>query len=336
MISRQELYDLFASMAEVKVLVIGDLMIDSYWWGESERMSPEAPVPVVRVRKKENRLGGAANVALNCRRLGAQVSLATVTGQDEAADLAIQLLREAHIDTQLVRKSADRMTTTKTRVLGRNQQMMRLDEESEEELNTSDEHALLNETMKFLQIVKPHILLFEDYNKGVLKENIIRRLIEHARLLGIKTSVDPKKKNFLAYEHIDLFKPNLIEVKEGLQIPQLSLDLASLDQVDALLRAKLKHQISLITLSDRGAYVRSRDSRLIPSHIRRIADVSGAGDTVIATASLLHAMDTDPILMAEIANIAGGLVCEEVGVVPIDKARLLEESLRLLTAAQPV
>lgn len=335
MIDQEQIESLFESMKPLKVLVVGDLMVDNYWWGEAERMSPEAPVPVVRVRKKENRLGGAANVALNCRRLGAQVSLASVTGDDEAAETALALLREEHIDTQLIRRSSSRITTTKTRVLGRNQQMMRLDEESDQELLITEEHEFLHETLKFLQIIKPDVLLFEDYNKGVLKENVIRKLIDHARTLGIKTSVDPKKKNFLAYKQVGLFKPNWLEVKEGLQLGALPVSAETLEEVDARLRDALDHEISLITLSEKGAYVRGRNKspgELFPSHHRQIADVSGAGDTVIAVASLLYALDVDPLLIAQIANIAGGLVCEEVGVVPIQRERLIQESLRLLAS----
>ncbi len=320
-------------MEPLKVLVVGDLMVDNYWWGEADRMSPEAPVPVVRVRKKESRLGGAANVALNCRRLGAQVSLATVTGDDLAAETAIHLLREEHIDTQLIRRSPSRITTTKTRILGRNQQMMRLDEESEQELLVSEEHDLLHETLKFLQIIKPDVLIFEDYNKGVLKENVILKLLEHARNLGIKTTVDPKKKNFLAYKQVGLFKPNWQEVKEGLQLGNISLNPETLDEVHSRLREHIDHEISLITLSEHGAYVRRGEAgRIIPSHRRQIADVSGAGDTVIATASLLYALGADPQIIAEIANIAGGLVCEEVGVVPINRSMLIRESLRILSS----
>jgi rfaE bifunctional protein kinase chain/domain len=327
------LHELFSRMNSLHVAIVGDVMLDNYWWGEVDRISPEAPVPVVALRKRESRLGGAANVALNCRALGAKVSLCTVIGEDGEGDMLLRLAAEAGIDMAQTMRSPHRATTTKTRVIARHQQMLRLDDEHDEELNVEEEHPFIDLVLRFLQREKPQVLIFEDYNKGVLKENVIRRNTDHCREIGIVTAVDPKKKNFLVYRDVDIFKPNLKEVREGLHLPLLDVGSEKLEEVHRLLHEKLGHRLTFITLSERGVYARTEDGEalIIPSHLRNIADVSGAGDTVIATAAMVYALTQDVRLMAEISNIAGGLVCEEVGVVPIRKELLQAESERLLT-----
>lgn len=328
----EELKELFTKMSQLHVVVVGDVMLDNYWWGQVDRISPEAPVPVVSIQKKETRIGGAANVALNCRSLGAKVSLASVIGADTSGNLLQDLCTQAGIDTQLLLNSASRTTTNKTRILSRNQQMIRLDEEQTDELSTADEHPFIDKVLRMLQREKPQVLVFEDYNKGVLKENIIDRVTKHCKELGIVTLVDPKKHNFLAYKGINIFKPNLKEVREGLGLTLEQIDSTTLTQVHELLRVQLQHDATFITLSEKGVFVADeQQSTLLPAHIRDIADVSGAGDTVIATAALVYTLSKDLQLMASIANIAGGLVCEEVGVMPIDKARLEQECIKLMS-----
>lgn len=323
--------ELFEKIADLHVVVVGDVMIDNYRWGDVERISPEAPVPVVSIRRSENRLGGAANVALNCKALGAQVSMASVIGNDEEGRSLVALLEEQGIDTTLVQSSDARMTTAKTRILSRNQQMIRLDSEMQEELNTRDEHAFIDATLRFLQIRKPQVLIFEDYNKGVLKENVIQKIIAHCQALGIVVAVDPKLRNFFAYKGVDIFKPNLKEVREGLHIPLEQVTEAGMEAVHRQLQEQLGHRISFITLSEKGVYYHDETSgKVLPSHIRNIADVSGAGDTVIAVAAVVYALSRDAGLMAAYSNIAGGLVCEEVGVVPVNRDKLLAEISRLL------
>ncbi len=319
-------------MSSLHVAIVGDVMLDKYWWGEVERISPEAPVPIVALQKRESRLGGAANVALNCRALGARVSLCTVIGSDSEGELLLRLCADAEINTQPTLRSAHRVTTTKTRVIARHQQMLRLDDEHADDLTTEEEHPFIDLVLRFLQREKPDVLIFEDYNKGVLKENVIHRVTQHCREIGIITAVDPKKKNFLAYKHVDIFKPNLKEVREGLNISLEQLDFTSLRQVHGMLHDALDHRITFITLSEHGVFAQEQDGEgfIIPSHLRNIADVSGAGDTVIATAAMVYAITRDARLMAALSNIAGGLVCEEVGVVPIRKLLLEEEAGRLL------
>jgi rfaE bifunctional protein kinase chain/domain len=186
--------------------------------------------------------------------------------------------------------------------------------------------------LRFLQIEKPQVLIFEDYNKGVLKENVIRRITEHCKEIGIITAVDPKRKNFLSYKDVTVFKPNLKEVREGLNLMLEEVDISALEEVDEKLKEILHNEVTFITLSEKGVFYSNQSaSAIIPSHIRKIADVSGAGDTVIATAALVYAITKDARLMAEVSNIAGGLVCEQVGVVPIDKELLFEETALLFT-----
>lgn len=328
---QQAINALFEQMSGLHVIVVGDVMLDNYWWGEVDRISPEGPVPVVNLKKRESRLGGAANVALNCKSLGASVSIASVVGNDTDGRLLADLCQEAGLDTQLLQFSNDRKTTTKTRVLSRNQQMLRLDDEHTADLRTEEEHPFIDSVLRMLQREKPQVLIFEDYNKGVLKENVIHRIIAHCREVGIITMVDPKKKNFLAYQGVTIFKPNLKEVREGLLLPIATASVAELMEAHELLCKQLQHEVTFITLSEKGVFVTDGTTAdLIPSHIRNIADVSGAGDTVIATAALVYALSRDKHLMAAIANIAGGLVCEKVGVQPVDKAELLKESLLLI------
>lgn len=327
----QDLQSVFKQFTDVDVLVIGDVMLDVYWWGNVERISPEAPVPVVAINKRENRLGGAANVALNCRALGARVAVASVVGDDNEGTTINELMTEAGIDTGLLMRSKQRNTTTKIRVISRSQQMLRIDDEITDDLFLEEEHPFIDMVLRYLQRVKPGLVIFEDYNKGVLKENVIKRVVQHCNAIGIVTAVDPKKKNFLTYKDITIFKPNLKEVKEGLNIPVESPDLEALRNIHELLHEKLAHQITFITLSERGVYYNDgRQAAILPSHVRNVADVSGAGDTVIATAGLVYTVTKDINLMAKMSNLAGGLVCEEVGVVSINKDRLMSESINFL------
>lgn len=328
--NKKELRSIFDDISKLHVVVIGDVMLDNYWWGDVERVSPEAPVPVVSLKNRESRLGGAANVALNCRALGAKVTLASITGKDHEGSLLAELAEDAGLQIDLLMQSKERITTTKTRIISRNQHMMRLDDEVNTDITTADEHPFIDKVLKFLQIEKPQVVIFEDYNKGLLKENVINRIISHCKELGIITTVDPKLKNFFAYKNVTIFKPNLKEVREGMGKLLMQVTKDGMDVVHEELREKLNHHITFITLSDKGVYYNNSSSGIIPSHFRNIADVSGAGDTVIATASIIYALTKDAKLMAEVSNIAGGLVCEDVGVVPVNKDRLLKECFSLL------
>lgn len=318
--------DLFKSFETIKVVVIGDVMLDTYWWGHVERISPEAPVPIVALEKKEYRIGGAGNVALNLRSLGSQVHVLSVIGHDEDGILLEKMMQDRGIQTSLLYKSEHRITTNKIRVISRNQQMMRLDSEISEDLNEADEVNFIAESISQLKDIKPNILIFEDYNKGVLTEKVITELSSFCKSTGILMAVDPKRKNFFHYKGVDIFKPNLKEAREALNIIDSTVNENNLKMMHQLLHQKLQHRISFITLSEHGVfYQQDENANILPAYIRNIADVSGAGDTVIAVASLVYAATKDKRLMAEISNLAGGLVCEEVGTVAIDKDKLIKE-----------
>ena len=333
MLEEKAFKDLFEGFNHTKIGVIGDIMLDTYWWGNVDRISPEAPVPIVNLKRKEIRVGGAANVALNLRALGAPTTVFAVIGNDqEGADLK-GLLEAEGIQTKYIHASADRVTTNKVRVMGRNQQMMRLDHEHTNDINAAEQAQLFKNCCAFVEAEKPALIILEDYNKGVLTASLIQSVIDFCNQKGIPTAVDPKQKNFLAFKGCTLFKPNLKEVKEGLKIEISQINAAELLKVHNALHAQMTNAISFITLSEHGVFIAgNNDHKLIPTHIRNIADVSGAGDTVIAVASLVYAASKDMVLAAEMANIAGGLVCELVGTAPIDKAVLAAEVNKLLVS----
>lgn len=323
---------LFNSFAALKMCVLGDVMLDTYMWGKVDRISPEAPVPIVAVENKEYRIGGAGNVALNATSLGATVNIVSIVGEDEEANILKQLFKSHQIGTAFLIASKDRITTNKTRIISRNQQMMRLDAERTNDLTTAEENLLLDQIITLFANEKPDVLVFEDYNKGLLTERIISEVTALCKKMNVIVAVDPKRKNFLNYRQVDIFKPNLKEVREALNILPEQIDLSSLQQIHHALNGYLNHTVSLITLSEKGVFFQQENTaRIIPTHIRSIADVSGAGDTVIAVASLVYAATKDILLSAEIANIAGGLVCEEVGTVAINKDKLLNECELLLS-----
>jgi len=322
---------LFEKFGQMRVGVIGDMMLDTYLWGHVERISPEAPVPVVALERREYRIGGAGNVALNLASLGAKVSSISVVGKDNDGWSLEELLQKNGIDTSYQLKSDSRITTNKARVMGRNQQMIRLDSETTRDLSAAEEDGLLNALRRYLEAERPQVVIFEDYNKGVLTQRVIREAVSMCRHHEVITAVDPKRKNFFSYERVDIFKPNLKEVREALNLLVDEVNPGALQLIHEQLKERIRHGISFITLSEKGVFFQGgSEVGIIPSHLRNIADVSGAGDTVIAVASLVYAATGKVRLMAEIANIAGGLVCEEVGTAAISRARLLEECERLL------
>lgn len=329
--SQTDISGLFEEFKNLKVAILGDVMLDTYWWGSTDRISPEAPVPVVALQKMEYRVGGAANVALNAASLGASTSIISVIGEDADGRNLTALLASHGINTSLLLTSPERITTNKTRVMSRNQQMMRLDAEITTDISAEIETILLQKIKEQFESEKPDVLIFEDYNKGVLTASCINAVMQLCKVHGIVTTVDPKKKNFLAYQGVDIFKPNLKEVKEGLHLSLVQVDLHQMQLVHQALHQHLNHSVSLITLSEKGVFYQADTKAcIIPTHVRNIADVSGAGDTVIAVASMVYAITKDMHLAAEMANIAGGLVCEEVGTAAINAALLLKESQAIL------
>jgi len=322
--------DTFKSFNKLNVLIIGDVMIDSYMWGNVSRISPEAPVPIVAVNKKENRLGGAANVALNIQAMGATPILCAVIGDDDNSKVFNGLLKKQKLTTEGIIKSGNRVTTVKTRIIGNHHQMLRIDEEIETFINSKETDALTIKIKKLISDKKIDVIIFEDYDKGVITPALINYVVKLAKQKKIPSVVDPKKKNFMDYKGITLFKPNLKELKEGLK---LDFDINNTAELTKVVDSFIKLQqieSALITLSEKGVYIHTPKSKtLVPAHIRDIMDVSGAGDTVVSIAALCLALNLPPITIATLSNLAGGLVCEKIGVVPVDKKQLLEEAKKL-------
>jgi D-glycero-beta-D-manno-heptose-7-phosphate kinase len=329
-VRKEHIRELFKSFNNLTALVIGDVMVDSYLWGSVSRISPEAPVPIVTVKQKEKRLGGAANVALNLQALGATPILCSVIGVEGDGQAFLDLLRQQRLSQKGILKSRERNTTVKTRVIGNNHQMIRVDEETEEDIAAYETDQLLHLITFILEHDKIDVIIFEDYNKGLITLRLIQKVVELARKRGIPVAVDPKKKNFLNYKGVTLFKPNLKELREGLKLDIDTDDTNELQKILSSFRNRQKIDTLLLTLSEKGICTNSRSVKeIIPAHVRTIADVSGAGDTVISVAALCTALETNPVLTAALANLAGGLVCEQVGVMPVDKEQLLKEALYL-------
>ena len=314
----------------VTALIIGDVMIDSYYWGKVDRISPEAPVPVVSVTKRDNRLGGAANVALNVKALGGTPILCSVIGTGEKGRLFEELMGRDNLDTSGILNSENRTTTVKTRIISAQQQMLRVDEEVIEDLESELRNEFVDRLKSILEEKKVDVIIFEDYDKGIITPELITAIVDFAREKGIPVTVDPKKKNFGAYRNVTLFKPNLKELKEGLKIDLDKRDLNSLGAASNQLSELLNPDMMMVTLSEEGVFIqRGEENAIFPAHLRSIADVSGAGDTVISVASLCLALQCPPEVIAQLSNLAGGLVCELVGVVPIDKDRFRKEATAL-------
>ncbi|MCX6196355.1 MAG: PfkB family carbohydrate kinase [Flavobacteriia bacterium] len=324
--------DLFDKFNGLRILVIGDVMLDAYVMGKVNRISPEAPVPIVSLENEDARIGGAGNVALNLLALGAKPIICGVIGEDSSGDKLLNLFEKNGISTDGLVKSMVRKTTVKTRVISNNQQLLRIDSESTFPLLESEE-IKLNDTIQ--NIINQGVagIIFEDYNKGVLTDSVIQNTIKIAKEKDIPTAVDPKKENFLSYKGVSLFKPNLKELKEGLN---LNFDFNSnkelFEKGIEVLEEKLQNEISFITLSEFGVFIKNQTEKYyVPAHMRSISDVSGAGDTVIAVATLCLISGASTKQIAEISNLAGGLVCEKSGVVSISKNDLLKEVSELLS-----
>ncbi len=324
-------YDhLFSKFNNLRVLVIGDVMVDAYIIGKVNRISPEAPVPVVSFEQEEKRIGGAGNVALNLVALGAQPIVCSVIGDDLQGEALFKLFAEKGISSQGIIVSKDRKTTVKTRVIASKQQLLRIDSETTSPINEAQENALL---LQIQNLINEGIdgIIFEDYNKGVLTQNLIQQVIAFAQAANIPTCVDPKRDNFLAYQGVTLFKPNLKELKEGLNIAfDFKNEQQLFEKAVFILEEKLKNKVTFITLSEFGVFIKENEEKhYIGAHLRNIADVSGAGDTVIAVATLCLIAGASIIDIARISNVAGGLVCEQSGVVSISKEELIKEWRRI-------
>ncbi|MGA0555794.1 bifunctional heptose 7-phosphate kinase/heptose 1-phosphate adenyltransferase [Larkinella sp. VNQ87] len=326
-VNTPSLEKIFEAFNTLRVLIIGDVMLDSYVWGRVDRISPEAPVPVVTVQRRELRLGGAGNVILNVQSLGAEAIVCSVIGTDEPGDRLVGQLTERGLNCDGLIRSDARITTIKERIMAGSQQVVRVDTETDKAITVTERNLLIEKAKQLIPSCQ--VVIFQDYDKGVLSPEAIAVITEFANQQGVPTVVDPKKRNFLAYHHTTLFKPNLKELKEGLKI---DFDVTKPDELQSAideLKNRLHIRGALITLSERGVLIDFQgETHRFPAHIRQISDVSGAGDTVISVAACCVALGLSPRLIAGLSNLAGGLVCESLGVVPIDKQRLKVEALK--------
>jgi rfaE bifunctional protein kinase chain/domain len=326
--SSKFIQELFEKISKLKVIVVGDVMVDNYIIGRADRLSPEAPVPVVNESKFESRLGGAGNVALNLKALGANAVLCSAIGVGKEGDHLVELLNAQDLSSLAIHRSEKRSTTTKTRVIANGAQIVRIDHEIADDMDTLDSFLLQQHFER--EVEDADVVILQDYNKGVLHQENIEILIGIAHKANVPVVVDPKKANFLSFKNVDLFKPNLKEIKEGLNI---NSDLSTLEGVEIAInemQVKLGNKISMVTMSERGVLVTGKNEKHhIAAHLRNISDVSGAGDTVISIAACCLAAGCSLKQLAELSNLGGGLVCEEKGVVPISKDRLISEAQRI-------
>ena len=318
---------LFQGFNDKRVLIVGDSMIDTYMWGEINRMSPEAPVPIVEVKKHEDRLGGAANVALNLKSLGATPILCSVIGTGNRGSIFKKLMHDSKLSTEGIISTNTRKTTIKTRVISENKHQLRIDEE--DSFPIIEEKDFLKLTINLM--VNIDVIILQDYNKGVLTDKVIKGVIYAANKKEIPTIVDPKKLNFKSYKNCTIFKPNLDEIKEGMKIDFNANDLKEIRKVTENLRIQLCANAVLLTLSEKGICINTeKELKHTQAFKRNIIDVSGAGDTVISVASLCLASKFNYNDLSILSNLAGGIVCEEVGVVTINKEKLLSQALKYI------
>jgi len=321
--------ELFDSFSNYSVLIIGDVMVDAYLWGSVERISPEAPVPIVSVRKRENRLGGAANVALNIKSLGGKPILCSIIGDDEKGRIFLDLLEDQNMSNIGIICDKNRKTTTKTRVISGNQHCLRIDEEISTPVTRRQEQTIIQQIDNIINEETINAIIFEDYDKGAISSEIIKAIVAIAAKKRIPISVDPKKRNFKEYKGVTLFKPNFKELCEGLRIELQKEDFQSIHQNIQAFSNEMGIGHVMVTLSELGMLITDGDRFYHePTHIREVADVSGAGDTVISVATMCLIAGIAVPEIARISNIAGGLVCEHAGVVPINKQKLLQEITR--------
>jgi len=308
-----------------RVLIIGDVMIDRYLLGKVNRISPEAPVPIVDLNAQDDRLGGAANVALNIQAMGAQALLCGILGEDDEGQRFQEILRAHGLSNEAMMAFSDRRTTVKSRVIAGRQHLLRIDQENRHELSAEQEERLIHLIVLKLETIQIDLILFQDYNKGMLTERVISSVIKEAKARHIPTVVDPKEQNFFAFKGVTLFKPNLREIQQALG-DSFAPDLTSLQKANQHLKRRLSNQKTLITLSENGLFFDDgAHSRVYPTMARTIVDVCGAGDTVVSVAALALLGNLSSEELATIANLAGGQVCEQIGVVTVNMEQLAKE-----------
>lgn len=324
-LSKKELKQLKKNFCNKKIAIIGDMMLDVYFRGDVKRISPEAPVPVIEVESEFFRFGGAANCALNIQSLGGIPVPVGVIGYDSNGSVFRSLLEENRIDQSGILIDDERPTTTKTRVIADSQHIVRIDKEQKNYIN----NKLQKKILEFIKGIIKELdgIILQDYNKGVMTPYLIKGIISLANKNNILITVDPKFNNFFLYKNVTVFKPNRKEAEDVLGI-KIKRD-EDISKAGKLLMNKLKARNVLLTLGEGGVAVFQKNARekRLPTKARKVADVSGAGDTVISTLTMALAAGADILQASYLANFAGGLVCEEVGIVPIEIDKLFNEVL---------
>ncbi len=319
MVYEKKIQEIFAKFQNLKIMIIGDSMIDAYTWGHVHKISPEAPVPVMQVFKKEKRLGGAANVALNLKAMGSYPILCSVIGYDKNGEKFLSLLKKNQLDTTGILQSHRRNTTIKERVIAKNQHVLRIDQEDEYAIDPVEENALIAYFKEKISVIDA--IIFQDYDKGGITPLLIQKITQMAKRNNIPVMVDPKHKNFLHYKNVDLFKPNLLELSQGMQTKMdVHKEKHFNDVVETFMQKNHLKKI-LVTLSADGVYINNtvekKEKYWIKAHTKSVVDVSGAGDTVISIATLCTTLQLPTFWVAYIANLAGSMACEKFGVVSI-------------------
>lgn len=315
---------LFKSAQPKSIMVVGDIMLDSYIWGSVDRISPEAPVPVVNVESTEDRLGGAANVVKNIASLGMKPILCSVVGDDDSGKKFFEILRRRNITSDYCVVSKNRKTTIKTRVICGKQQMLRVDSEQTDVISAEVNNQLQDAIKTAIQRESISAIILQDYDKGVFSKELIDFVVTEAQKQNIPVLVDPKKRNFNNFKNVTLFKPNFKEFTEGLGKTCKKSDCEALFGLAKEFMSTQNIETMMITLSELGIFVADKNHYVqIPTQVRHVADVSGAGDTVISTAAVCYVLGLPIEEVARISNIAGGLVCEQPGVVTVEKEQLL-------------
>lgn len=328
MFSTTEPSQLISQIKDLQFIVIGDAMLDGYFYGAVNRISPEAPVPLVDVFEHDFRPGGAANVALNLKSLGCIPILIAVVGNDVHSKRFFDQMADNHLDITYIFQDTDRPTTTKTRIYGNNQYLLRFDNEKDHYIKPDLEQKIISSLDYLIRERSINGIIFEDYDKGLLTPKIISHLMELALKYGIPTFVDPKKRNFWNYTGATVFKPNLKELTESTFIPVNPQNPSEIRSALEILQKKLNATYFYVTLGEYGGVWTEKENisiNHVKVHSREVLDVSGAGDTVIATLAAVWSCGFSPGLCFEVANLAGGIVVEEIGVRTINPQKLIAE-----------
>ncbi len=325
-IGERRITELFGNTAGKRIAIVGDVMLDQYFWGSVSRISPEAPVPVVEVNSETMRLGGAANVANNIAALGAEPFLIGVIGDDENGEILSSLMVEAGFPSDGLLVDSTRPTTIKTRVIAHGQHVVRFDRENTADLNESISERLVGVLKNNIESIDGIIL--QDYNKGIFTKNSIAEITRLSNDNNTLITVDPKFNHFFEYRDVTVFKPNRRELEQAFGAKLRSND--DFYRYGFELLQRLQAQSLLITRGEQGMTLIEQNGAVhhVPTRTRSVADVSGAGDTVIATLTVMIAAGSDIREASAIANFAGGIVCEEIGIIPIEQNRLKETILR--------